>query len=165
MITANEIIKRLNLQTLPLEGGYYRETYRAKEIIASESLPERYSQAKHFATAIYYLHTPETRSLLHKLPTDEIYHFYLGDPVELLLLYPDGTSELIILGPHMDLGEQVQVVIPRDTWQGSMLKKGGRFALIGTTMAPAFDRSDFTGGDESLIQKYADRKEMITKLL
>jgi len=148
-----------------MEGGLYRRTYRSDEIIPKSALPERYSTSKRFGTAIYYLLTPDTRSALHRLPTDEIYHFYLGDPVEMLQLHPDGTSEIIILGPEIGKGQKVQVVVPKGTWQGSILMEGGRFALMGTTMSPGFDFSDYEPGDISLAEKYPSRKEMIKRLL
>lgn len=162
---ASEVIESLGLKPLPVEGGFYRETYRSDEMILSNTLPERYNINKCFCTAIYYLLTPETFSLLHRLPTDEIYHFYLGDPVVMLLLYPEGGSEIRILGPNIGKGEQVQVIVPKGTWQGLFLSENGRFGLMGTTMAPGFDFSDFEAGNrQALIEKYPERKDLIIKL-
>src|SRR5439155_13584464 len=90
VMTANEIIELLQLQPLPLEGGYYRETYRSAQ---------RLPGGKSAATAIYYLLTPDTCSALHRLPADEVYHFYLGDAVELLLLGAGG--EIVTLGTDL----------------------------------------------------------------
>ncbi len=165
MISLDEIINRLDLQPMPEEGGFYRETYRAEEIIPMQGLPSRYKSSKNFCTAIYYLLTPETRSALHRLPTDEIFHFYLGDSVEMLQLFPDGTSKIVALGSKIELGEQLQVIVPRNVWQGTILKKGGKFALMGVTVAPAFDFSDYEAGDNSLLEKYPDRKKIIEKLI
>jgi len=104
-------------------------------------------------TAIYYLVTaaPDGFSALHRLPTDEIYHFYLGDPVEQLLLHPDGRTEIIVLGQDIAAGQRVQHVAPRDTWQGTRLRDGGDWALLGTTMAPGFDISDYEAGDRGVL--------------
>jgi len=95
MLTPEKIIDNLNMKPLEIEGGYYVETYRSADRIEAKALPERYSKSKSISTAIYYLLTPNTKSNLHRLPTDEIYHFYLGDPVQMLLLYPDGRNRLI----------------------------------------------------------------------
>ncbi len=160
-----DIIKILGLRPLPKEGGFYRQTYCSKEKIPKEALPDRYTTSKPFGTAIYYLLTKDTYSALHRLKTDEIFHFYLGDPVIMLQLHPDGRSEIITLGTRIDKGEKVQVVVPRYTWQGSFLKEGGRFALMGTTMAPGFDFSDYEEGKRDfLIEKYPEMKDLILKL-
>ncbi|HDY87079.1 MAG TPA: cupin domain-containing protein, partial [bacterium] len=94
-----------------------------------------------------------------------IFHFYLGDPVVMLQLHQDMTSEVIILGQKIDEGQQVQVVVPKGTWQGTCLREGGNFALMGTTMAPGFDFSDYVEGiRDSLIRQYPDQMEWIKKL-
>ena len=99
----------------------------APERVAGGVLGARYPRATTVGTAIYYLVTaaPDGFSALHRLPTDEIYHFYLGDPVEQLLLHPDGRSEVIVLGHDIAAGQRVQHVAPRDTWQGTRLREGG----------------------------------------
>jgi len=165
MLTAEQLIEGLGLVPLPLEGGYFRQTYRAEETIPQHALPKRYGSAKVLSTAIYYLLTEDTFSALHMLPTEEVYHFYLGDPVELLLLHPDGRGERIVLGPDVLGGQRVQLVVGRGVWQGSRLVPGGRFALMGTTMAPGFDPSDFVGaGREALLRQYPADAELIRAL-
>ena len=162
---AENIIKILDLKSLSMEGGFYKETYRSTEKIPKEVLPKRYCISKPFCTVIYYLLTPDTCSALHRLPTDEIFHFYLGDPVIMLQLHPDETSETIVLGHKIDEDEHVQVCVPKGTWQGSFLKEGGKFALMGTTMAPGFDFSEYETGDRNfLIQKYPNQKNFIIRL-
>jgi predicted cupin superfamily sugar epimerase len=84
------------------------------------------------------------------LPADEIYHFYLGDPVELLQLH-EGGGTVLSLGPNLFAGEVVQAMVPRGVWQGSSLKDGGRFALLGTTVAPGFDFGDYEAGDPAAL--------------
>ena len=164
-MTGKKIIDILDLHPLPKEGGYYRETYRSEETISPDALPVRYANSKSMSTAIYFLLTPDTCSTLHKLPTDEIFHFYLGDPVIMLQLHPDLTSEVITLGPEIDNGRHVQVIVPKDTWQGSLLKAGGKYALLGTTMAPGFDFSEYEEGvRDSLVDQYPEQKELIEKL-
>jgi len=167
MLTPEKIIEMFDLDPLPVEGGLFFQTYCATESVSGEGLPGRYSVDKPFGTAIVYLLTaePDSFSALHKLPTDEVYHFYLGDPVELLQLHPDGSSERIILGQDLLGGQKVQHVVPRDVWQGSHLLPGGRFALLGTTMAPGYTDEDYTGGDpDELISTYPDREVIIEQL-
>jgi predicted cupin superfamily sugar epimerase len=165
--TAEDLIRYLKLEPLTFEGGYFRQTYRSAESIPSAALPERYQGERLFGTAIYYLLTnePDSFSALHRLTTDEIYHFYLGDPIEMLLLHPDGRSERLILG-HDVLGVQkVQAVAPAGSWQGSRLIRGGEFALMGTTMAPGFDFADWTEGKrDELIRVYPNQRDLITAL-
>lgn len=167
MLTAERAIALLGLQPLPEEGGHYRETYRADELIARDCLPQRYIDARPYGSAIYYLLRDDTFSALHRLRSDEIYHFYLGQPVELLLLHPDGRDETLILGPDLEAGQRVQAVAPRGVWQGShlALPTPGGFALLGTTMAPAYDPTDFElGVREQLIGSYPQRAQLIRAL-
>lgn len=164
-MTKEEIIKKLKLQLHPSEGGYFVETYRSEELVSCSNLPERYSQNKSFSTAIYYMLTPETFSALHRLPSDEVFHFYLGDPVVLFIIYPDGKGEEIILGQDITGGEFVQYVVPKEVWFGARLKNGGKWALMGTTVAPGFDFSDFEDGNrEELVAKYPQYKKWIHQL-
>ncbi len=165
MLTAERIIELLRLEPLPTEGGYYRETYRAAESIAADALPERYRQPKALGSAIYYFLHGDDFSALHCLLTDEVYHFYLGEPVEMLLLHSSGASEIFILGTDLDAGHRVQLVVPRGVWQGSRLRPGGEFALLGTTLAPAWDPSDFElGRREELLRLYPERAQLIRAL-
>lgn len=165
MLSAQAIIDMLDLVPLEGEGGFYRETYKASEHIPQSALPARYSSGKSFGTAIYYLLTPDTCSILHRLPTDEVYHFYLGDPVEMLWLNPDGTSAIWVLGQDIAQGQRVQLVVPGQVWQGSRLKPGGVYALMGTTMAPGFDPNDFEPGTRDMLSvQYPDRAEWIERL-
>jgi len=84
---------------------------------------------------------------------DEIFHFYTGDPVEMLLLEPGGPGRLVVLGPHLDAGHHPQVVVPGGQWQGSRLLPGGVAALLGTTMAPGFDAGDYEAGDPDALAR------------
>lgn len=165
MIDADKIIELLNLKPHPKEGGYFAEIYRSKEKIEAGFLPGRYRSDKNLATSIYYLLTAETRSELHRLKSDEIFHFYLGDPVEMINLYPDGESKSITLGSDIANGQKVQHLVPKDVWQGAILASGGEFALLGTTMAPGFDYDDYESADgKKLIIQFPEHKLMIEKL-
>jgi predicted cupin superfamily sugar epimerase len=108
------------------------------------------------STAIYYLLTPDTFSAMHRLPGDELFHFYLGDPVEMLQLRPDGVVQHVVIGNDLAAGMQPQVIVAGGVWQGCRLRDGGRVALMGTTMSP--------GSRDSLIASYPDARDAILQL-
>lgn len=168
MLTAQQLIDLLNLAPLPIEGGYFRQTYLSDDVITQACLPPRYAEDKPISSLIYFLLHDENFSCMHRLPTDEVYHFYLGDPVEMLLLYPGGKSEIVILGSDISAVQRVQFVAPRGVWQGSHLQAAdphGKFALGGTTMAPAYSDSDFElGKREELIREFPERADLIRAL-
>lgn len=162
-----ELIEILDLEPLPVEGGLYRQSYRSTRILTPEAFGGSYPEEKPAGTAIYYLITPDRGgfSALHRLPTDEIFHFYLGDPVHTLLLHPDGSSTRATLGPDLRAGQQVQFTVPAGVWQGSYLSPGGEYALIGTTMAPGFTESDYEGGErDALLASYPQEADLIIHL-
>lgn len=165
--TTDELIKLLGLQPLPAEGGYFSVTYTSDERIQADALPERYNNARSLGGAIYFLETTEQFSAMHKLPTDELYYHHLGDPLEMLFLYPDGSGEKRILGPDLMAGQQLQIVALRHCWHGSRPLPGGNngFTLVSTSMAPGFDESDsiFANRDE-LIRLYPDFSSLVESL-
>ena len=164
-ITANEIITLLDLKPLPIEGGFYAETYRSEQLLPAGVGADTSESPRHLSTAIYYLLTPDTFSALHRLPGPEIYHFYLGDPVELVVLHPDGRVEGLVLGTELRRGMRPQVVVPGGTWQGSSLREDGAFALLGTTMSPGYHPDDFEIGDRrSLEALYPEASDLIRRL-
>jgi hypothetical protein len=166
-MTAEEVIRALGLAPLPVEGGYYRETWRSSDVLAARALDARYGGDKPAGTAIYYLLTddPDSFSALHRLPTDEVYHFYLGDPVHQWRVHPDGRVEQVVLGPSILDGQVVQSVAPRGVWQGSRLCPGGRFALLGTTMAPGFDPGDYEPGvRRTLVEAFPAARDIVIAL-
>lgn len=144
MSTPQELIRRLGLERLGFEGGFYRETYRR-------------SGEADTATAIYYMLTTSSRSMMHRLVSDEMYHFYGGDPVSMLLIHADRTVERLVLGTDVLAGQHVQKLVPAGSWQGSRLVKGGVYALMGTTMTPGFTLEGFELGQRSqLVQAYPE---------
>lgn len=163
MPTAQELIALLDLQPHPKEGGFFRETYRAADQFSV--LPGRYPGPRSASTAIYYLLTPDTYSAMHRVASDEIFHFYLGDPVRMLQLHPDGTGRTLILGSDLPHGQQPQVLVPHGVWQGSMLEPGGKFALFGCTVAPGFEYADYESGlRDALGKQFPEFAELIRKL-
>lgn len=164
-MTPEFIIEKFQLQPLPVEGGLFRRHYQAQELIPLHALPAHYTKPKLFGSAICYMHTSQTRSLLHKLKTDEIYHFYNGDPVALVLLSPDGENDVVTLGQDYAAGHVPFFVVPRGVWQGSCLVPGGAWALMGATLAPAYDEEDFALGDrDTLSEQYPAAQEWIARL-
>lgn len=158
-MTAHEIRNLLRLEPHPIEGGSFRQTYISA---ATVDLPRG---RRAYGTAIYYLLETGAFSEMHKLESDEVFHFYLGDPVEMLQLHPDGSSTVITLGPDLAAGQQVQVVVPAGIWQGTRLIGDGTMALMGCTVAPGFDYADYHGGSYAeLAAKWPGEKKRIRKL-
>ncbi len=164
MPSAKEIQELLKLQPLPVEGGYFAETYRSQFTLTQRSLPS-YSGERALSTAIYYMLTPDAFSAMHRLKGDEVYHFYLGDPAEMLILKPDGSSETLLMGQDIASGMRLQHVVRGGSWQGLRLVPGGKFALLGTTMAPGFDPADFElGARKELSARFPAYAELIAAL-
>jgi predicted cupin superfamily sugar epimerase len=156
-LSPEELIAALGLEPHPLEGGFFRETYRTHQKVHGQERP--------LATAIYYLLTPNTCSSLHRLPGDELFHFYLGDPVRQLHLRPDGSGEVITLGPDVLAGQRPQMLVPGGIWQGACLADGGRLALLGTTMSPGFAYPDYQTADRAeMTRLYPAFAAMIERL-
>ena len=165
MLTAEEIIKILNLQAHPLEGGYFFETYRSAHSTAEEHLPPGYDGRRSVGTAIYFLLTGTDFSEMHRLKGDEIFHFYSGSAVEMLQLFPDGSARKVLIGNKIEHGEHPQVVVPAGIWQGSRILAGGEYTLLGATMAPGFAYSDYQSGNrQELMRQYPQFAELITLL-
>lgn len=163
--SAEQIIEMFGMKPLADEGGYYVETYRCDGQIARAHLPAGYTGDRSFGSAILYLLTPKAFSRMHRVRSDEVFHFYLGDPVTMLQLHSDGSSEVVTLGQDILRGQRVQAVVPRGSWQGCVLDAGGDFALMGTTVSPGFEFADFEVGDrELLVGLYAEQEELIVRL-
>ena len=146
-------IKELyGLEPLSEEGGLYRQTFLSDEILKAEMIPGRQGD-HHMYSVILYLLKGNGFSRMHRLPTDEIYHFYMGDPVEMLQLFPDGTGKIVRMGNSLTEGEHLQVCVPRGTWQGTRLAENSSWALLGTTMAPGYENIDYEDGDKEQLQK------------
>ena len=137
------IVSRLALAPHP-EGGFYRETHRSE-----------------FSTGIFYLLEKGQKSSLHRIKSDEMWHFYGGDVIAIVEITKDGALKETLLN-----NENVQYVVRAHTWFGAYLPENSNYALTGCTVAPAFHFSDFEMGDKNLlIANYPHLKEMIEKLL
>ncbi len=167
MATAQQIIAALRLEPHPIEGGYFRETYRASGSVRSSDLPPGYPRegARSLGTSIYYLLTPETFLELHRLPTEEVFHVYLGGPERMLQLFAGGMGRELLMGANILGGQEPQVVVPAGVWLGSMLEPGVEFALRGATMAPGFDYAGYEQGRRAeLLAHYPSHAAMIIRL-
>lgn len=133
------LVAHHGLLPLPSEGTFYRGTWRSPEPGAGSAMIG------------LYCNDPPSHSLFHRLPVDEVWHFYGGDPLRLILLHPDGRSEDVILGPDFAAAQHVQLVVPARTWQAGHVVQGGRYALFGCTMAPGFTSAMFEGGTREML--------------
>jgi predicted cupin superfamily sugar epimerase len=159
-MTADQIRSLLHLEPHPVEGGWFRRTY------TSAGSVELARGMRAQGTAIYYLLEAGTFSEMHVLASDEIFHFYFGDPVEMLQLHEDGRgSAVFTLGGDLSAGQNVQLVVPAGVWQGTRLVEGGKVALLGCTVTPGFDFADYRGGSYAeLAAKWPAEAERIRKL-
>lgn len=164
MPSAADIAAALGLTPHPIEGGWFRETWRSPERVPAGSVP-RIGADRSVGTAIYYLLGPDTFSEMHLLPTDEVFHFYAGHPVRQLQLWPDGSVREVVIGPDVLAGQVPQLVVPGGVWQGAALEPGGEYALLGATMAPGFDYADYrTGRREELSARWPTVADRISRL-
>ena len=158
-VTAHEIRNMLNLDPHPVEGGFFRRTY------TSATNLETPRGTRPQGTAIYYLLEAGVFSEMHLLDSDEMFHFYLGDPVEMLQLYPDGSSAVLTLGQDLTAGQHVQVLVPVGVWQGMRLIGDGKVALLGCTVVPGFNYADYHNASfAELAAKWPEQRERISLL-
>ncbi len=164
IVDADHIIRKFRLQPHP-EGGYYSETYKSNETVRKQALPERYGSARSWSTCIYYMLKSGQASKFHRLKTDEIWHFYLGCPLEVFIIGEKGSLKTIRLGNNLMRQEIPQLIIPRNSWFAARPTEGGAFSLIGCTVAPGFDFEDFEQADgKSLMKLYPEYKDIIIEL-
>jgi uncharacterized protein len=154
MKEAIDVIKQLDLKPLPEEGGYYRETYRDNAVkLSAKAYGIESESPRSICTGIYYLVVPESFSALHRVKSDEVFHFYSGDPVEMIQIDQSGNLKRFTLGADIFSGQVPQVVVPRGVWQALRLKTAGKWALMGTTVAPGFEFEDFEVGTREAMTK------------
>lgn len=163
-LTADQVIAKLGLAPLPGEGGFYRETYRSA--VMHRAADQSPSARRSVGTAIYYFLTPDTYSALHRLRSDEVYHFYAGDPVEMTLVHPGGRLQSVALSNMLVADDVPQFAVPANVWQGSRLRSGGSWALLGTTVTPGFEFEDCEIAGEDLIRGWPqDLQQAVRTLL
>ncbi len=136
------LIATLALRPHP-EGGFFAETYRSARSFGDRAL----------STAIYFLVTAASPSRMHRVASDEMWHFYGGDTLEMLQLDPDGCSRVFAIGSRIEAGERPQILVPAGVWQGVRVVPGGSYALVGATVTPGFDFDDFEMGDRAALRE------------
>lgn len=163
VVTARTLIESYRLLPHP-EGGFYRESYRSSGTIPAASLPH-HGGDRAFATAIHFLLTEGQVSRLHRLKSDEMWHFSLGGPLTIVEISPDGRLAQTSLGADVAAGERVQHVVPAGTWFGAFPNPGTAFSFVGCIVAPGFDFADFEMGDRKiLLQAFPHARIEIEKL-
>jgi predicted cupin superfamily sugar epimerase len=151
--------KHLGLIPLPEEGGFYKETYRSSTMV--DVVYDGQKVERTAGTCIYYMMTPDEFSALHKVKGHEIFHFYMGDPVEMFQIDEHGSRK-IIMGQDIFHGQQLQVHVPPSMWQGTKLLPGGKWALVGTNVFPGYEHKDFELADRNkFLQMYPDLHDAI----
>jgi predicted cupin superfamily sugar epimerase len=156
-------IDHLQLAQHP-EGGFYKETYRASEKISAASLPSRFSGDRNFSTSIYFLLRSEDRSVFHKIKSDELWHYHTGSNLTIYIL-DNGELSTRILGPDLEKGESLHVIIPANVWFGAKVEQPNSYALSGCTVAPGFDFADFELADQNkLLSLFPSHSDIIRKL-
>jgi predicted cupin superfamily sugar epimerase len=155
-------IAKLGLIEHP-EGGYYRETYRSPLLL--DTLPADFSGPRSASTAIYFLLCGDEFSALHRIRSDELWHFYVGGSLTIHCIYPEGLYSEMRLGPDSERGEVFQAVVRAGCWFGATLRAAGTWALVGCTVAPGFDFRDFElAVREELIRRYPQHRVIIQRL-
>lgn len=157
-------IEKLALQEHP-EGGYFRQVYCSSERIERAALPPRFGGVRSFSTAIYFLLSGRDRSALHRIKSDELWHFYDGSPLTVHVIDPSGSYRPILLGRDCEAGQVFQAVVEAGCWFGATVDDPAAYALVGCTVAPGFDYDDFELADrEALLQLYPQHRAVIERL-
>ncbi len=160
--TARYWIEKLDLLKHP-EGGWYKETYRSKNIIDKEALPERFSGSRNISTAIYYLLEKGDYSAFHRIKSDEIWHFHDGSPLEIIEINSKGELITHCLGLNSDIACVPQVIISAHSWFAA--RPLGSFTFVGCTVSPGFDFNDFEMADkQQLVTRFPNHSKIIDEL-
>jgi predicted cupin superfamily sugar epimerase len=164
-IMVDALVELYNMKPHP-EGGFYAETYRSSGKIMDGTEQHKYKGERSYSTGIYYLLPNGARSKLHRIASDEMWHFYLGGPMTIVELTPKGELMETVLGPDVLNGQKVQHVVPAGNWFGGFPLDDTDFSFVGCTVAPGFDFADFEFGNiEALLKEYPKAKPLIERLL
>lgn len=162
MITKDQLIKAFSLLSHP-EGGYYKETYRSVEII--QSLSNEFPSQRNYSTAIYFLIEKNNFSALHRIKSDEVWHFYEGDALEVIELDLSGNLIKTQIGRDLLKGQMFQYTVKAGHWFGSRVLNGGEFSFVGCTVSPGFDFRDFEMAQrEELCKLFPQHLAVITEM-
>lgn len=164
MFDAKYWVEKLQMLSHP-EGGYFAETYRSTELIDKNSLPKRFSGDRNYSTGIYFLLESHHFSAFHRIKSDEMWHFYAGDALNVYYIDNEKNMQLIKLGNNPENGEVFQAVVPAGVWFGSKPAVENSYSLVGCTVAPGFDFADFEMPDRQTLLKEFPQHEAIIKML
>ena len=161
-LTAEQIKATLHLKPHPT-CGFVAETYRSSLKVPADALPETYEGNRPYGSAPYFLVAPDAQIVMHRIRSDQLYHHYLGDPLEVLMIYPDGTGAVAVVGSDLAAGERPQLFVPGNTFHTSRLVPGGEaYALLASTKWPGVEPPDVEHGDaEELAVAYPEMGEQI----
>jgi len=163
-MTPQNLISHYNLQPHP-EGGWYAQSYRSTEIIPAAALPDRFGGDRVFSTAIYFLLEQGNFSAFHRIKSDECWHFYQGDPLEVFVIGTDRQLTIVTLGQDSSRGQLFQYVVPANCWFASRPAKESKFCFVGCTVAPGFDFADFELANATeLVGQYPLLERLILEL-
>jgi uncharacterized protein len=161
MPSAQQIIDLFGLKPHPT-CGFTNETFRSAIHVPKAILPPGYDGGRPLGGVLYFLVTPGSQIRLHRIRSDQMYHHYFGDPLEVLLLYPDGKSEAKTVGPDFAAGMRPQLMLPGNTWHASRMAAGAKFAMLGTSVWVRPEPTDVEMGDaEKLSIAYPAAKKQI----
>ena len=163
-MTVDTLVKELDLLPHP-EGGYYKETYRSEGKITQACLSSDFSGERNMATGIYFLIEKGNFSALHKIKSDETWHFYYGDALEVIEINEQGKLTITQIGSNILQGNTFQYTVKANTWFGSRVNSNGQFSLVGCTVYPGFDFNDFElANRQDLIQLFPQHQNIIVEL-
>ncbi len=162
--TPQFFVEQFKMQLHP-EGGWFKETYRSEEVILKEHLPNRYRDGRSFCTAIYFLLEGEQFSGFHRIKSDEMWHFYAGQALNVYIIDERGELEVVAIGPHIEKGEKFQHVVKAGCWFASRPAMPDTFSFVGCTVAPGFDFEDFELARAAELEKeFPKHKTIINQL-
>lgn len=159
-------IEKLAL-TSHVEGGAFRQYYQSSLSIPRAVLPAGFAGDRPVSTAIYFLLQQGQFSAMHRIASDEVWHFYYGDPLLVYEIRPDGELISHLLGNDPMRGQSFQCVVKAGSWFGSIPANNSEYALVACTVAPGFDFADFALADRNTLQdefpQHAALIEMLTR--
>lgn len=167
---AEAIIAKFGLQPLPGEGGLFVRIYQSAQMIPRSALGPEYDGDRYAATAIYYMLRPGEASKFHRLHSDEIWHSYQGDPVDLFIISSSGQLSQFVLGSDIEAGQVPCAVIEAGNWFGGRIsaeasRQSHGYALMGCTVAPGFEYQDFElARADVLVHEFPQYRELIESL-
>jgi uncharacterized protein len=155
-MTAEEVRALLKLEP-HATCGFVRVTFISEKWIAAGGLPPPFAEGRPTGSALYFMVTPDAPVRLHRIHNDQLYHYYLGDPIDVLMLHADGTTKRAVVGPYLRAGQCLQLLIPGNTFHTARIVGGRRWFLGASTEWPGVEPADVEIGDvDALGAKYPD---------